>query len=194
MLKVLLGCGQEHVGYSALDDWKLKIFRSLMGVCCFALIPLVFSQLGLDCLFSVWDKMSGRFVVCFGSGWWAADGVVVWRLCYIDTLVRELGGAGACGRISAGGGSVVDACSVDVAAKFAVSIREERDGLPALYWLPRLRGRPYRARFFANSSSCAAAVLSKLLTSCLAAVRGHWIRYVLWYCLREGRSWLSLVN
>ena len=58
-----------------------------------------------------------------------------------------------------------------------MSIKEKRDGLPALCWLPRLRGRPCGARFIANSSSCTTTVLSKLLTSCLTAVKKHWIRY-----------------
>ena len=91
--------------------------------------------------------------------------VVVWRHYYIDTLKRELGGAEACGRISAGGGSVVNARSIGIAAGFAVSIGGGggQDRLPTLYWLPGLRRRPCKARFIAGSSSCAAAVLSGLL-------------------------------
>ena len=49
--------------------------------------------------------------------------------------------------------------------------------VPTLYWLPKLHKRPYKARFIANSSSCTTTVLSKLLTSCLTAVKKHWIRY-----------------
>ena len=45
------------------------------------------------------------------------------------------------------------------------------------YILPKLHKRPYRARFIANSSSCTTTILSKLLTSCLTAVKKHWIRY-----------------
>ena len=55
--------------------------------------------------------------------------------------------------------------------KFAVSIKEKQDRLPTLYWLPKLHKRPYKARFIANSSSCTTSVLSKLLTSCLTAVK-----------------------
>ena len=58
-----------------------------------------------------------------------------------------------------------------------MSIKEKQDRLPTLYWLPKLHKRPYKARFIANSSSCTTPVLSKLLTSCLTAVRKHWIRY-----------------
>ena len=49
--------------------------------------------------------------------------------------------------------------------------------ITTLYWLPKLHKRPYKARFFANSSSCTTTVLPKLLTSCLTAVKKHWIRY-----------------
>ena len=67
--------------------------------------------------------------------------------------------------------------SIDITAKFAVSIKEMHDRLPTLYWLPKLHKRPYKARFIANSSSCTTTNLSKLLTSCLIAVKKHWIRY-----------------
>ena len=60
---------------------------------------------------------------------------------------------------------------------FAVSIKEKQDRLPTLYWLPKLHKGPYKARLIANSSSCTTTVLSKLLTSCLTAVKKHWIRY-----------------
>ena len=46
-----------------------------------------------------------------------------------------------------------------------------------MYWLPKLHIRPYKARFIANSSSCTTTELSKLLTSCLTAVKNHVIRY-----------------
>ena len=46
-----------------------------------------------------------------------------------------------------------------------------------MYWLPKLHKRPYKARFIAKSSSCTTTELSKLLTSCLTAVKNHVIRY-----------------
>ena len=58
-----------------------------------------------------------------------------------------------------------------------MSIKEKQDRLPTLYWLPKLHKRPYKARFIANSSSCTTTVLSKLIPSCLTAVKKHWIRY-----------------
>ena len=46
-----------------------------------------------------------------------------------------------------------------------------------MYWLPKLHKTRYKARFIANSSSCTTTELSKLLTSCLTAVKNHLIRY-----------------
>ena len=54
---------------------------------------------------------------------------------------------------------------------------KKQDRLPMLYWLQKLHKRSYKACFIANSSSCMTTVLSKLLTSCLTAVKKHWIRY-----------------
>ena len=48
---------------------------------------------------------------------------------------------------------------------------------PTMYWLPKLHKRPYKAKFIANSSSCTTTELSKLLTSCLTAIKSHVIRY-----------------
>ena len=49
--------------------------------------------------------------------------------------------------------------------------KENQDKVPLLYSLPQLHKKPYKARFIANSSSCTATDLSKLLTSCLTAVK-----------------------
>ena len=46
-----------------------------------------------------------------------------------------------------------------------------------MYWLPKLHKRPFKARFIANSSSFTTTELSKLLTSCLTAIKSHVIRY-----------------
>ena len=104
--------------------------------------------------------------------------VVVWRLYYINTLIQELGSTKTYERISTDKRSIVNTHSIDITAMFAVSIKEKQDRFPTLYWLPKLHKRPYKARFIANSSSCTTTVLSKLLTSCLTAVKKkHWIRY-----------------
>ena len=64
-----------------------------------------------------------------------------------------------------------------LALKFSVCVKERQDRLPTMYWLPKLHKTPYKAGFIANSSSCTTTELSKLLTSCLTAVKNHVIRY-----------------
>ena len=63
------------------------------------------------------------------------------------------------------------------ATKFAVSIKEDQERLPTIYWLPQLYKRPYKACFILNSSSCTTTEPSKLLTSCLTAIKKHLIKY-----------------
>ena len=62
-----------------------------------------------------------------------------------------------------------------LALKFSVCVKERQDRLPTMYWLPKLHKRPYKARFFANSSSCTTTELSKLLTSCLTAISNGFV-------------------
>ena len=50
-------------------------------------------------------------------------------------------------------------------------MKENQDKVPTLYWLPKLHKNPYKARFIANYCSCMTTKLSKLLTSCLTAVK-----------------------
>ena len=50
------------------------------------------------------------------------------------------------------------------------ALRKSRQS-STLYWLPEHHKNPYEARFIANSSSCTTTELSKLLTSCLTAVK-----------------------
>ena len=85
--------------------------------------------------------------------------VVVWRLYYINTLIQELGSTKTYERISTDERSIVYTHSIDITAKFAVSITEKQDRLSMLYWLPKLHKRPYKERFIANSSSCTTTVL-----------------------------------
>ena len=58
-----------------------------------------------------------------------------------------------------------------VAITFLLSAKENQDKVPTLYWLPKLHKNPYKARFIANSSSCMATELSKLLNLCLTALK-----------------------
>ena len=73
--------------------------------------------------------------------------------------------------------SVVNKHYSDIETKFAVGITESQKKLPTFYWLPKLHKRPYKTCFVANSSSCATTSLSKVLTSCLTAIKNHWVKY-----------------
>ena len=46
-----------------------------------------------------------------------------------------------------------------------------------MYLLPKLDKRPYKARFIANSSFCTTTEISKLLNSCLTAIKAKIIKY-----------------
>ena len=48
--------------------------------------------------------------------------------------------------------------------------------------------KPYKTRFIANSSSCTTTELSKLLTSCLTAVKKHVIKYCEKVYERSGKN------
>ena len=63
------------------------------------------------------------------------------------------------------------------ALHFGVKAKENQDKVPTLYWLPKLHKNPTKARFIANSSSYTTVELSKLLTSCLTAVKKCVIKY-----------------
>ena len=75
-----------------------------------------------------------------------------------------------------------------LALKCSVCVKERQGRLPTVYWLPKLHKRPYKARFIANSSSCTTTELSKLLASCLTAVKNHVIIYCEKVYERSGKS------
>ena len=81
-----------------------------------------------------------------------------------------------------------------LALKFSVCVKERQDRLPTMYWLPKLHKTPYKARFIANSSSCTTTELSKLLTSCLTAVKNHVIRYCEKVYERSGKNLFCLLK
>ena len=105
---------------------------------------------------------------------------------YINTLIQELGSTKTYERISTDERSIVNTHSIDITAKFVVGIKENQNKLPTLYWFPKLHNRPYKARFIANSSSCTATILCKLLTSCLSAVKN--IELDTMISLRKGQN------
>ena len=75
-----------------------------------------------------------------------------------------------------------------LALKFSVCVKKRQDRLPTMYWVPKLHKRPYKARFIANSGSCTTTELSRLLTSCLTAVKNHVIKYCEKVYERSGKN------
>ena len=60
---------------------------------------------------------------------------------------------------------------------FVVDVKERHYRLSTMYWLLKLHKGPYKASFIAISSSCTTTKLSKLLTSCLTAIKAKVIKY-----------------
>ena len=114
--------------------------------------------------------------------------VVVCRLHYINTLKQELSGTKAYEETSIDEKSVFYSHSNEIPNKFAVDVKERQDMLPTMYWLPKLHKRLYKARFIANSSSCTTTELSKLLTSCLTAIKAKVIKYCETVNERSGKN------
>ena len=91
---------------------------------------------------------------------------------YINTLKRELVDTNAYKLQPSLSERVnVDGHGCHAALNFGVKAEESQDKVLTLYWLPKLHKTPYKARFIANCSSCKTTKLSKLLTSCLTAVK-----------------------
>ena len=91
---------------------------------------------------------------------------------YINTLKRELVDTNAYKlQLSLSERVIVDGHGCHTALHFGVNAKENQDKVPTLYWLPKLHKKPYKARFITISSSCTTTELSKLLTSCLTAVK-----------------------
>ena len=98
---------------------------------------------------------------------------------YINTLKRELVDTNAYKlQPSLSERVIVDGHGCHTALHFGVKAKENQDKVPTLYWLPKLHKKPYKARFIANSSSCTTTELSKLLTSCLTAVKNMYSNIV----------------
>ena len=67
--------------------------------------------------------------------------------------------------------SIIDKHNVNQSAKFAVSIKENQDRLPKLYWLPKLHIKQCEARFITNLNSFTTTKLSTYLTFVLLLIK-----------------------
>ena len=77
---------------------------------------------------------------------------------------------------------------------FGLLVDEDHSKHPTLYWLPKLRKRPYKLCFIANSSACTTTELSSLLTSCLTAIKYHVIKYCTTVYERNGKIYFGLLK
>ena len=118
---------------------------------------------------------------------------VVYRLHYNKTSTQELNGTKAYKETSTDEKTVVNSHPNNLPYKFAVNVKERQDKFPTMYRLPKLHKRPYKARFIANSCCCTSTELSKLLTSCLTAVRSRAIRYMR-QCMKGQGKYVLLKN
>ena len=120
--------------------------------------------------------------------------VVVCRLHYVNTLKQELNGTRAYLETDTDEVSVVNAHLNDLPVKLSVCVNEDQDKLPTMYLLPKLHKRSYKARFIANYSSCTTTELSKLLTSCLTAIKSHAVRYFETVYETSNKNWFGSIK
>ena len=185
-------CKRENVEPDALKEWKINIFKIIDTRISFYsrnshLLPpkpkSSFSHLKRG----IQDFHMNYVLVPADKA--ANNVVVVWRLYYINTLKRELVDTNAYKlQPSLSERVIVDGHGCHTALHFGVKAKENQDKVPTLYWLPKLHKKPYKARFIANSSSCTTTELSKLLTSCLTAVKKHVIKYCEKVYERSGKN------
>ena len=138
---------------------------------------MLFSFANLNRCFEAGYPRIHRMYVLVPADTAANNVVVVCRLHYVNSLKQELDGTRAYLETDTDEMPVVNAHLNDLPVKFSVCVHEGQDKRPTMYWSPKLHKRPYTARFIANSSSCTTTELSKLLTSCLTAIKSHVIRY-----------------
>ena len=114
---------------------------------------------------------------------------------YINTLKRELVDTNAYKlQHSLGERVIVDGHDCHTALHFGVKAKENQDKVPTLYWLPKLHRKTYKARFIANSSSCTTTEFSKLLTSCLTAVKNMLSNIVKRYMRDPVKTYFGLLK
>ena len=114
---------------------------------------------------------------------------------YIITLRRELVDTNAYKlQPSLSKRVIVNGHGCHTALNFGVKVKVNQDKVPTLYWLPKLNKKTYKARSIANSSSCTTTELSKLLTSCLTAVKKHIIKYCEKVYERSGKNLFFLLK
>ena len=184
-------CKRQYVEPDALKEWKVNIFKIVDQRIKFYsqntnLLPPKPKSTFRHLKQGIQDFHRKYVLVPADKA--ANNVVVVWRLHYINTLKQELSGTKVYKETSEEEKSVVNGHCNHLSLKFSVCVKERQDRLPTIYWLPKLHKTPDNARFIANSSSCTTTELSKLLTSCLTAVKNHVIRYCEKVYERSGKN------
>ena len=185
-------CKRENVEPDALKEWKINIFKIIDTRISFYsrnthLLPPKPKSSFRHLKRGIQDFHMNYVLVPADKA--ANNVVVVWRLYYINTLKRELVDTNAYKlQPSLSERVIVDGHGCHTALHFGVKAKENQDKVPTLYWLPKLHKKPYKARFIANSSSCTTTELSKLLTSCLTAIKKHVIKYCEKIYERSGKN------
>ena len=159
-------CQRQHVECNALNSWNISIFNIIEKHISFYSKNLNLLQpkpkRSFQHLKQCFQQFHEKFVLAPADKA-SNNAIVVIRLYYIDTLKSELSTAKTNDLISTDKKSVVNKHCSDIGTKFAVGITESQEKLPTFfYWLPKLHKQPYKARFIANSSSCATTSLSKV--------------------------------
>ena len=109
--------------------------------------------------------------------------IVVCKMYYIETLIKELGINTT--NISPNSTYILSTDSLHEILKshckfiesVGLEMSEEDKNLPYLYWTPKLHKVPFKHRFIAGSSKCTTKDLSCLLTKVLTIVKDRLIRH-----------------
>ena len=106
--------------------------------------------------------------------------VFVWKLHYIDCLIKELRIDTLVGNPTYTSTTLTKGEILDNHRSVLYSFRNSTKdlNLPSLYWIPKLHKCPFKQRYIVGSAKCSTQPLSKLLTCILSAVK-TWLQI---YC------------
>ena len=94
---------------------------------------------------------------------------------YINCLMEELGMSTMTGNptydLTAMSKDEILQNHPSVMLTFGISLPEEDNNLPKLYWIPKLHKNAYKQRYIAGSTKCSTKPLSQILTRILIAVK-----------------------
>ena len=170
-------CKKEGVGVHSLNDWKnefLRIVDIRIENC--TVHPHLYKQppsRSVKALKRKMERLHSKYV--FAPADKAANNVIIiWKKYYVDVLKEELNSTSTYVPAQLPKDKLL-LHHVDTLTKINVKI--DKCELPTFYWLPKLHKNPFKSRFISNSSHCSTTILSKHITSALAAIKDHVIKY-----------------